>query len=155
MTPAVLLATKVATTVGVFVLALKRHRENHIKFRNSQQAAQGSSRNSKDGATGESAHASGGGGGGGGGEPVCHTPPILAGPRPCMGDLSLTETIINLVTCVPYFHMARSVPQVGKCIWNRLFSISCSFTGVCAVLYHLSTGTFFSSFAASFFFSSS
>ena len=49
------------------------------------------------------------------------------------------ETVVNLVTCVPYFRMARSVP-VGVSVWNRLFSLSCTFTGVCAFLYHLSTG---------------
>jgi len=72
-----------------------------------------------------------------------HRPPVLAGPRPCMGDLSLTETLVNLLTCAPYFGMARSVPVakgVVGAVWNRVFSVSCKFTGFCALLYHLSKG---------------
>ena len=120
---------KAVATVGVFVVSLRRHKlktqqqENHEKA--TTPATNGHSNNSTSTNTS--------------GSPKKHVPPILAGPRPCMGDLSLLETVINLVTCVPYFRMARAVRPSTK-FWNRIFSVSCSFTGICAVLYHLSMG---------------
>ena len=118
MAPGVLL--KAATTVGVFLVALKRQRRSKRVHESREDGVPATTE------VGQS-------------EDPDHRPPILAGPRPCMGDLSAMETVVNLVTCVPYFRMARSVP-VGVSVWNRLFSLSCTFTGVCAFLYHLSTG---------------
>jgi len=120
---------KVATTVGIFLVALKRqyhqhkeknHRHHHQQQDSKQQQQQQESSSSA--------------------TPHVHRPPILAGPRPCMGDLSVLETAVNLVTCAPYFLMARGVPLTSGSIWNRIFSLSCNFTGLAAFLYHLSVG---------------
>jgi len=120
------LCVKAATTLGVFFVALRKHRQNHHHLRQKQRQQQGSD---KTATAAEEEH--------------IHTPPILAGPRPCMGDLSVTETVVNLVTCAPYFNMAWRVTKQGLAklsVWNRLFSVSCSFTGLCALAYHLSSG---------------
>ena len=79
-----------------------------------------------------------------------HLPPLLAGTQPVMGDLSALETIVNVVTCAPYFVMAAAVPGAGAGVasavagasrlWRRLVAISCGFVGACATLYHVCTG---------------
>ncbi len=119
---------KAATTLGVFFVALRKHRQNHHQLRRKQSDQQGGDKGAAT-ATAEEEHV--------------HTPPILAGPRPCMGDLSVVETVVNLVTCAPYFGMAWQVTKRGLAklsVWNRVFSVSCSFTGLCALAYHLSYG---------------
>ena len=145
-------ALKVATTVGAFLVALKRHRDRTREEEEEEVGGKGNKENGneKSNVTATTCMQNGHGGADGDlgqkskpkrkrKQKQKHFPPILAGPRPCMGDLSMVETVVNLVTCVPYFTMARAVNPL-KGVWNRLFSYSCSFTGVCALLYHLSTG---------------
>jgi len=137
----VVATVKVGVTVGVFVFSLARHRKGQCEGKDRRDApcsTASSPRGVLDEDVKEKKNYSGK-------ENVLeedplkdHRPPLLAGARPVMGDLSRLETCVNVITCAPYFVLARAVPVCN--FWSKLFSFSCTVTGACATLYHLSTG---------------